>query len=115
MPTDVSNALGTARQFSPRPDSLYQGRYGGLSVQQATADISKSAELAENMNKLNAVVQGYLVQHEKYLDTRGQLEAENLINGLSADDIKKLSVVDAAQASGIVSSMDNPYFLAHAE
>lgn len=115
MPTDVSNALGTARQFTPRPDSLYQGRYGGLSVQQATADISKSAELAENMNKLNAVVQGYLVQHEKYLDTRGQLEAENLINGLSADDIKKLSVVDAAQASGIVSSMDNPYFLAHAE
>lgn len=115
MPTDVSNALGTARQFTPRPDSLYQGRYGGLSVQQATADISKSAELAENMNKLNAVVQGYSVQHEKYLDTRGQLEAENLINGLSADDIKKLSVVDAAQASGIVSSMDNPYFLAHAE
>lgn len=115
MPTDVSNALGTARQFTPRPDSLYQGRYGGLSVQQATADISKSAELAENMNKLNAVVQGYLVQHEKYLDTRGQIEAENLINGLSADDIKKLSVVDAAQASGIVSSMDNPYFLAHAE
>lgn len=115
MPTDVSNTLGTARQFTPRPDSLYQGRYGGLSVQQATADISKSAELAENMNKLNAVVQGYLVQHEKYLDTRGQLEAENLINGLSADDIKKLSVVDAAQASGIVSSMDNPYFLAHAE
>ena len=92
MPTDVSNALGTARQFTPRPDSLYQGRYGGLSVQQATADISKSAELAENMNKLNAVVQGYLVQHEKYLDTKGLIAAQNYINGKSPEDIKTINL-----------------------
>ena len=27
MPNEISNALGTARQFTPKPDSLYQGRY----------------------------------------------------------------------------------------
>ena len=115
MPTDVSNALGTARQFTPRPDSLYQGRYGGLSVQQATADISKSAELAENMNKLNAVVQGYLVQHEKYLDTKGLIDAQNYINGKSPEDIKTMDTIDAAQSAGILSSEDSKYFIAHAE
>lgn len=115
MPTDVSNALGTARQFTPRPDSLYQGRYGGLSVQQATADISKSAELAENMNKLNAVVQGYLVQHEKYLDTKGLIAAQNYINGQSPEDIKTMDTIDAAQSAGILSSEDSKYFIAHAE
>lgn len=115
MPTDVSNALGTARQFTPRPDSLYQGRYGGLSVQQATADISKSTELAENMNKLNAVVQGYLVQHEKYLDTKGLIVAQNYINGKSPEDIKTMDTIDAAQSAGILSSEDSKYFIAHAE
>lgn len=115
MPTDVSNTLGTARQFTPRPDSLYQGRYGGLSVQQATADISKSAELAENMNKLNAVVQGYLVQHEKYLDTKGLIDAQNYINGQSPEDIKTMDTIDAAQSAGILSSEDSKYFIAHAE
>lgn len=115
MPTDVSNAIGTARQFTPRPDGLYQGRYSGIGVSQVAGSSSNSVELADNINKLNNALQGYLVQHTKYLDTRGQIEAENLINGMSAKDIKTMDVMDAAQSAGLVSSMDNPFFKAHAE
>ena len=116
MPTDISNAVGTARQFTPQADNLYQGSYGGVSASHAAASPSTSLDLlSQNMEKLNSALQGYMVNHEKYMDTKGHIEAQNMINGMSAGAIKTLNTIDAAQLEGYADSMSNPYFKAYAD
>lgn len=116
MPTDISNALGTQRQFTPQPDSMYQGRYQGVRAGGAVAaDVSREASLAANIERLNAALQGYAVSHERYLNDKGLMLAEDMINPMSEEDIKKLNVTDAAIQEGYVDSLSNPYFRAYAE
>lgn len=115
MPTDISNTLGTARQFTPQPDAQYQGRYQGVGAGTAAVRATNGLDtLAANMERLNAAFQGYAVSHEKYLESTGADAANQMINPMSEADIKKLDVMDAAQQEGFVDSTDNPYFLAHA-
>ena len=54
MPTDVANQLGTARQFIPRPDSTYQGRYQDLQATTVRANTkTANMELGQNLQKLS--------------------------------------------------------------
>lgn len=115
MPTDISNAVGTARQFTPQPDGVYQGRYQGLGVSQASAVQSHTVDLADSMAKLSDALQSYTVSHEKYLNATGEIEATDMINGMSEGAIEKLNVIDAAQLEGYADSVANPYFNAYAE
>ena len=112
----ISNALGTQRQFTAQPDAVYQGRYRDVSPQRAAVgDTSSSENLGENMERLSQALQGYAVQHEKYLDSKGLREAQAMVNQESAGAIEKLNAVDAAQVEGFADSLDNPYFKAYAE
>ena len=116
MPTDISNAVGTARQFTPQPDSQYQGRYQSIGAGSVAArDTSRSATLAANIERLNVALQSYAVSHEKYLDDMGAVAANKFINAKEPEDLKKLNIIDAAQQEGYANVMDNPYFMAHAE
>lgn len=116
MPTATSNAVGTARQFTPQPDATYQGRYRGLNVGGVSPDSTSGTEiLATNMARLDAALQGYAVQHEKYLDAKGHDEAEQMINGMTPAAIQSLNTIDAAQIEGYADSTANPYFRAYAE
>lgn len=115
MPNEISNALGTARQFTPKPDSLYQGRYKDMGVSQAYAGQSSWATLADNMSKLNNALQSYAVAHEKFLDSTGLDKAQDLIKSKSPEDIEKLNLMDSAQTAGLVDVGSNPYFKAYAE
>lgn len=115
MPTEISNAIGTARQFIPQPDGVYQGRYQGLGVSQGSSAQPKVLDVAENMAKLSEALQGYVVNHEKYLNAKGEIEATDMINGMSAGAIEKLNAIDAAQLEGYADSAANPYFTAYAE
>lgn len=115
MPTDISNAVGTARQFTPQPDGVYQGRYQGLGVSQGSAAQPKVVDVAESMAKLSDALQSYTVNHEKYLNTKGEIEATDMVNGMSAGAIEKLNAIDAAQLEGYADSAANPYFTAYAE
>lgn len=115
MPTDISNAVGTARQFTPQPDGVYQGRYQGIGVSQAQVSQSRSVDLADSMAKLNDALQSYAVNHEKYLNAKGEIEATDMINGMSAGAIERLDVIDAAQLEGYADVASNPYFTAYAE
>ena len=116
MPSLISNALGTQRQFTAQPDSVYQGRYRDVSPQHSSpSDTSNAESLASNMERLSQALQGYAVQHEKYLDSKGLREAQAMINQESAGAIEKLNAVDAAQIEGFADSLDNPYFKAYAE
>ena len=116
MPSLISNALGTQRQFTAQPDAVYQGRYADVSPQRAAVDDTTSRDsLAENMERLSQAFQGYSLQHEKYLDSKGLREAQAMIGHESAAAIEKLNAVDAAQVEGFANSLDNPYFKAYAE
>lgn len=116
MPSLISNALGTQRQFTAQPDAVYQGRYRDVSPQRAAvADTSNVENLGANMERLSQALQGYAVQHEKYLDAKGLREAQAMLGHESAAAIEKLNAVDAAQVEGFADSLDNPYFKAYAE
>lgn len=115
MPTDISNALGTQRQFTPQPDRQYQGRYASIEATTVNPTISKSVQLAENLSMLDRAMQNYMVSHEKYLNDTGLTQAERYINSLSAEDKEKLNTIDGAIQAGFVDDTSNPYFKAYAE
>ncbi|WP_196599119.1 hypothetical protein [Pectinatus frisingensis] len=116
MPTDISNAVGTARQFTPRPEESYQGHYQSVNASSVAADATNSwDDLSTNLSKLNEAFQGYAVSHEKYLSATGHDAAERMINSESEDDIKRLNTIDAAQLYGYADSASNPYFKAYAD
>lgn len=115
MPNNISNAVGTARQFTPQPDARYVGSYQGVSGSQASAYTGGYSDLAQNILRLNDAFQSYMLNHEKVLDAKGHIEAERMINGMSPEDIKKLNMIDAAQQEGYVDQSANPYFKAYAE
>ena len=115
MPSSISNAIGTERQFTPLPDAGYIGRYHGVSPSPAQAPLSASDQLAANMAQLSSALGSYLVSHEHYLNDKGSIEAERMIKGESEEDIRKLNVIDAAQQEGYADSLSNPYFKAYAE
>ena len=115
MPTEISNAIGTERQFTPQPDGVYQGRYQGLGVSQGSYAQPKVVDVADSLAKLSDALQDYTVSHEKYLSAKGELEATDMINGMSAGAIEKLNAIDAAQLEGYADSAANPYFTAYAE
>lgn len=116
MPTDVSNQLGAARQFTPRPESTYQGRYQDLQATTVRAsNKTKNLELGQNLQKLSVALNDYRLNTEKYKEQKGLLEATRMINSETPEDVVKLNLIDIAQTYGYVDSMDNPYFQAHAE
>ena len=116
MPTDVSNQLGTARQFIPRPDATYQGRYQDLQATTVRASSkTTNGELGQNLQKLSVALNDYRLNTEKYKEQKGLIEATRMINSETPEDIVKLNLIDTVQSYGYVDSMDNPYFQAHAE
>lgn len=117
MPTAISNALGTARQFTPQPDAMYQERLNGVSAfqHQTAQGISNADLIAANMQKLTNAMRSYDMAEEKRRDEWGLESATRMLNGMTADDIMKLDVIDAAQTAGYVNETDNPYFLAYSD
>lgn len=116
MPTNISNAVGTARQFTPQPDAFYQGRLSGLAaIQYSAAQFTNHALVAENLTKLTNAMQNFEFGNDKRQDELGLQRATDLINGSTAEDIMRLNVIDAAQQEGYMDVADNPYFKAHAE
>ena len=115
MPTEISNALGTARQFTPQPQSSYQGTYGGVNPTRFQANTSKEVQLAQNIQQLSNALLSYRVRHEEYKDKEGLAEAERMINGMSPEDIQKMNLIDASQKYGYVDETANPYFKAYVD
>lgn len=115
MPTAISGAIGTARQFTPQPDAGYVGRYAGVSPSSINASFNRSEQLSQNMMQLSAALSSYRVSHESYMNDMGSIEAQRMIQGESEESIRKLNAIDAAQQEGFADSLSNPYFKANAE
>ena len=118
MATAVSNAIGRADIFTPQVNRSGGQQLSNIAVSPISPDTSNStndAELANNIDKIDASLQAYNVSNEQYKNDKGLREATSMINGMSPDDIKKLNVIDAAQQEGYVDSTSNPYFKAYAD
>ena len=115
MPTPISGALGTQRQFTPQPDAGYVGHYAGVSPVNISASTNRSDMLAQNLSQLTAALSSYRVSHEGYLNDTGSIDAERMVRGESEESIRKLNAIDAAQQEGFADALSNPYFKAHAE
>lgn len=115
MPTDVANNLGTARQFIPKPDAKYQGRFAELTPQYARASDRTYSGIGASLQKLSVAFSDFVLNTEKYKEQMGTIEANKMINMMTPEDVEKLNVIDAAQTYGFVSSLDNPYFKANAD
>lgn len=115
MPTDVANSVGTARQFIPKPDAKYQGRFAELTPQYARASDRTFSGIGASLQKLSLAFNDFVLNTEKYKEQIGAIEANKMINMMTPEDVEKLNVIDAAQTYGFVSSLDNPYFKAHAD
>lgn len=115
MPTEISNALGTARQFTPQPQSSYQGNYGGVNPTRFQANTAREVQLAQSIQQLSNALLSYRVRHEEYKDKKGLAEAERMVNGMSPEDIQKLNLIEASQKYGYVDETANPYFKAYVD
>lgn len=113
MPTSISGAIGTARQFTPQPDAGYQGKYNGINITHRKAAIDTS--LGDGLARLSGALQSYMVNHEKMLDATGYENAQRLLESMSPEDIEKLGTIDVAQTYGFVDDTANPYFRAYAD
>lgn len=115
MPTDISNALGTARQFTPQPDALYQPRLSGVAaIQQGVASITNHELAAANLSKIMNSLNAYGLNKERRQDAWGLEKAKRMINGMTAEDIMALDITDALQSEEYADVRDNPYFVAYA-
>lgn len=114
MPTNISNAIGTARQFTPQPDSGYVGRYREVTPSRVFGK-SGDTTLGENIYRLNNALQSFIVNHEKIQDQIGLDNAQRMINAETPEDVMKLNALDAAQSYGFADDTANPYFRAYAE
>lgn len=115
MPTPISGALGTQRQFVPQPDAGYIGRYNTIAPAAVSAATNRHEQLQANLTQLTAALSSYRVSHEGYLNDTGHIEAERMVRGESEESIRKLNAIDAAQQEGFADALSNPYFRAHAE
>lgn len=117
MPTDISNALGTARQFTPQPDAMYQERLNGVSAfqHQTAQGISNADLIAANMQKLTTAMRSYEMAEEKRRDEWGLEVAERAIASKTPEDLIKLDLMDALVTEGGEDVGNNPYALAYAE
>lgn len=117
MPSEISNALGTQRQFTASPVGGYIGNYSQniISPHAAQAAMSSNVQVAQNIERLTQAFNNYTLSHEQFLSDTGSIEAERYIASKTPEDLKKMNVIDAAQNEGLVDSASNPYFAAYAE
>ena len=114
MPSAISNAVGTARQFTPQPDNVYQGRYNGVRPERVFAR-NADMSLSQSLMRLSEAFNAWRVGHERMLDVTGRHDAERMIRMETPEDVEKLDVIDAAQSYGFVDETANPYFRAYAD
>ena len=75
MPTPISAALGTERQFTPQPEHGYVGQYVGVSPVNVSASTAHYDQLAQNFAQLGAALTSYRVSHERYLSETGHIDS----------------------------------------
>lgn len=111
MASEVSSALGTERNFSAAPKGTYEQRLASLPAHVGVAaDTSNDAFLlARALGVLGDTLANFGTAQEQAKEKLGVAKAEELIKGLSEEDLKKYRAVDLLNTHGQFQLADNPY------
>jgi hypothetical protein len=117
MASNVSNAIGTQRQFSGVPQDTYAKRLiqSDSSSQAAAATRGVGMQLAQSLGVLGEAIGTLGFQQEKDKEKIGIAKAEEIAAGQTEENWRKLSAIDMISASGAVDTADNPYAISMIE
>ena len=116
MPNPISNAIGTQRQFSKQPERVYEKRLIEPSFGRSIS-IGANGDAQSLANSLGLLGKGIfaesLAADKREREQFTAEDAERMIAGKTADDLKNFDVTQALQHSGKGFDLtDNPYAIA---
>lgn len=116
MASNISNAVGTQRQFTKQPVSTYQKQLQGFqSSASHILDNSAGYRLAEALNGLGSMIRQYGLDREERLKLYAR-RADDIVNAATAKDWETLQTIDLMnQYSTGYNLTDNPYAVAKIE
>lgn len=113
MGKKTSAAIGSAAQFMPQPDGVYQERLQGITGVKASAPETSDAKMVAD--SLGGAVGAYLDfsnTHRQKFEAEMDKAAQDMINSASQEEVEALNIVDMSQTYGYATLVDNPYWRA---
>ena len=107
----VQNAVGTQKQFSAQPKSVYEQRLVGLPAQ-TKIDAGYSDELqklGESLGVLGGAADRYVEHREKRKEKIGIAEAERVVSMQDEESLQKMGAIEALNNFSDFNLSDNPY------
>lgn len=113
MGNKSSAALGSAAQFMPQPDGLYQERLQGITGVKGTApDTSNEKMVADSLGGAVGSYLDFSNSHRQKFEAEMDKAAQDMINSASLEAVEALNIVDMSQQYGYGTLVDNPYWRA---
>lgn len=111
--SNVSNAIGTQKQFSPMPQGTYEKRLHSVNIAANTSN--DGLLLAKSLGVLGDALATEGLSQEKRREQLGIAEAERIISSRSEEDMKKLTAIEMINNYGNFETADNPYAISTIE
>lgn len=105
--SNLSNAIGTQQQFTPRPRDTYEKRLVHPTIN--TYESNSGMMLAKSLGVLSDALNIEALSGEKRKEKIGIYEAERIMAGRTEDDIRKLNAIEMLNTHGEYRISDNPY------
>lgn len=111
--SNVSNAMGTQRQFSPMPQSTYEKRLHNIDI---AADTSNNGLLlAKSLGALGEARQVEGLSQENRREKIGIAKGQRFIASRTEEDIRKRTAIEMLNDSGDFKTAENPYAISTIE
>lgn len=117
MASNVSNAFGTQRQFSARPQAAYERSLNKVAASATVAAPTGNdgIRLAQSLGVLGNALDGQLEAREKNLDKVCLADAERVSAGLTDSDWRTKTALTLLNEKGAFNTADKPYAVAMVE
>lgn len=114
MASNVSNAVGTQRQFTAQPQNVYEKRLAQVNghVAVEAANNTDGLRLAQSLGVLSDSLDAQLESKEKNMEKIGVADAERVAAGLTEEDWKTRDALTLLNKYGKFQTADNPYAVA---
>ena len=113
MGKKTSAAVGSAAQFMPQPDGVYQERLQGITGVKASApETSDEKMVADSLGGAVGAYLDFSNSHRQKFEAEMDKAAQDMINSASQEEVEALNIVDMSQTYGYATLVDNPYWRA---